>query len=338
MENTKPLHEILQERELTGPNFLTYTARPKAFERIETRSDLSPDGGKDTAILLTGSMVYEDHFTRDTIRLYRQHYPEALIILSTWDDEDKEYLNDLREDQVHVITNPKPVYPGVKDTEHIRIPFHEGLKEASVYGISRALRTAPSQRIYVPNVLYLLRNITQLFSLRNGEGQKDRLIASAFRTHKYLPFSISAMFMYGHIDDLLKYWDHEADSRSLPQTPDEEATVRSMSQSQPGCYFAKKYLAEIGAAVTEDSIQEHWRILAERFCLLDREMLDMYWHMPSDTVLHAAERRESNYAAVNSCSMRFNDWLILYHTQGHHPSAPEWILDMPWGEKLDFSI
>jgi len=327
--------ESLLEHELRCPDYLTYVARPKWVEHVETVSDLSPDGGEGTAIVMSGPMVYENHFTRDTLRLYRRHYPKALIILSTWDDEDREYLDDLRDDQVQVVTRPKPLNRGINNSEEGRIPFHAGLCEAKKRQINYVFRTGTAQRIHAPNILSFLHGLLETFPLKCDDKQKKRIIASSHGTQKYLPFCISAMFMYGNIDDLLAYWDDVPDTRApLPPPTDNVETCRMRAQTLTACYFATRYLKKIGVQIDANSIQDHWRILAERFCLLDREMLDSYWHVPVTSPFHATERREFPYTARSNQSIPFSEWLILYHTQGHHPSAPDWILDLPWGEKL----
>jgi hypothetical protein len=175
----------------------------------------------------------------------------------------------------------------------------------------------------------------ECFRLGTGGRQKKRILASSFKTHKYLPFSISAMFMFGHIDDLLMYWDDVPDTRKPPDVKIESETVRARIETLPGCYFATQYLKKIGVSFRPDSIQDYWKIIAEHFCLIDWETLDVYWYNPPLSRNHAIEHRTAQYVYARSRPITFQDWLILYHTQGNHPPAPEWILDRPDGGAMD---
>jgi len=310
--------ESLLEHELRCPDYLTYVARPKWAEQVETVSDLSPDGGEGTAIVIHGTMVYDDHFTRDTIRIYRRHYPEALIILSTWDDEDAEYLEDMREANVVVVTSPKPEYPGIGNSELLRVPAHAGVEEAVALGMTDVLITLSNHRLYAPNLVSFFRQLQDCFPLNETSKQSKRLIASAHGTHKHTPYCISPMVMFGSVADVLNYWDldTETNNRQLKNNKTDKNDEKTVANTRLD--FIRKqavqYLSRIDVTMRHDSIDDYWKFLATYFCLIDAQLTDLYCHFnDAEKITGKIDVRNRSYTANNSHTMSFAKWLIMYN-------------------------
>jgi hypothetical protein len=314
--------ESLTEQELRGPDFLTYVARPKHVEHIETWSDLSPDGGAGTAIIVHGPMVYESHFTRDTIRLYRKHYPKTLIILSTWDDEDDDYLEEMRDQQLRVIINKKPQHLGRGDSELTRIPSHAGIAEANARGVSHILLTRTDHRLCAPNLIEYFRSLQNCFPIDTALKQTERIIVSAYGTRKYIPFWFNAYVMFGHITDMSRYWDDVADLRSKPAAGPIANSIQWHLQNYHWHYFATKYLRKTEISFEASQLQDSWRVLTDLFCLVDKEMLDLYWKESADSRFLGQERRVNVYNMQIGQLMTFRDWFLLYQNKGRISSAP----------------
>src|SRR3989338_8302443 len=91
--------------------FITFHTRPIFTARM-------PYKGKETAedalcaIIIQGPIRREDNFTLETVKLYRQHYPAATVILSTWEDEDVSTFEPLRDGRFKIVLGKKPSYNG----------------------------------------------------------------------------------------------------------------------------------------------------------------------------------------------------------------------------------
>jgi hypothetical protein len=333
MEKEKTRDELITEtlQEHQGPDFLTYIARPKYAEQIDTYSDLSPDSGKDVAILVCGPMVYENHFTRDSIRLYRKYYPQALIILSTGEDEDADYLDDLQGPDVVVLKSRKPENSGRDDREWGRILIYTGVQEAVRREKMYCFRTPTSARAYAPNLLSYFRSLQDVFPLSSDYLQHKRLIFCGCGSLKYMPFCFSIFFQFGHVDDMSKYWE------GLAIFPDDipeggsETSIALRAETNMYCYFNIRYLRNIGMSFKPKSLRDSWRVMADLFCLVDYQMLDLASHISPENY---KEIREAIYQPRTSQMFSFRDWLILYQNRDRIDSAPEHILDMPLGELI----
>jgi hypothetical protein len=325
------LNEALEDIELSTGHFTTTISRPKYADNITTAFDLFPDNGADTAILVAGPMVYEDHFTRDSIRLYRRHYPKALIILSTGEDEDSEYLDDLQAPNVVVLKSRKPENPGIRNREWGRILNHAAVQEAANQQKMYCFRTNTHTRVYAPNLLATFRSLLASFPLDQDCLQRKRLIISSHGSFKYIPFGYSPMLMYGHIDDMLNYWDERVDPGTEVPANDTVPSISLHMKTDISCYFAVRYLQKIGLVFNPESLRDSWRALAEQFCMIDPEMLDLYMHATPKTY---KERRTAAYQARNNQMFSFRDWLILYQNRDRIESAPEHILHMPLGAEI----
>ncbi len=89
----------------------TYHVRPKKADDYEIdRVDLMLD--KKVCIILQGNICYKYNFTYETIKLYKKMYPNSIIILSTWNNEKKELVNEIKELGVYVIESELPTNNG----------------------------------------------------------------------------------------------------------------------------------------------------------------------------------------------------------------------------------
>jgi hypothetical protein len=314
--------ESLMEHELQGPDFLTYVARPINVENIKTWSDLSPDGGAGTAIIVAGAMVYENHFTRDTIRLYRKHYPEALIILSTWDDEDADYLDAIRDDKTLVAVGER-AKGGAGG--RVRAQVFAALQTSEERDITHALRTSTLHRLYAPNLIEYFKSLQRAFPLSADHSQKQRIITSNHVAAKYIPYYVNTTVMFGHMHDMLNYWVAPEGGHPLLPAVDYTARIMERSKIDPASYFTRNYLQSIGVKFNPESLRDSWRILAEQFCFVDCQTMDIFW---SGSNRWWDERMPlQQYAMRASQRWTFQSWLTLCMNPDRAKLAPEYIVN-----------
>ena len=90
--------------------FLSYSFRPK-LEKDTFKNIKFQNNSENTAIIIQGPVKNYENFVIETIKIYSKIFPEALLVLSTWEDEvNKSFLNNIKNfNKFHLIQNIKPI-------------------------------------------------------------------------------------------------------------------------------------------------------------------------------------------------------------------------------------
>ena len=314
-----------------GPDFLTLHRRAKSGATVPW-SVLTPPVPRGTtqncALVLQGPLRHEDAFTLESVRYYTQTMPGCLLIVSTWESEPAEALDALRSLGAVVVVSKQPSVGGAMNVNRQAKSALAGIVRARELGVEWVTKSRCDQRLCNPNVMPALRDLAAAFPLEDAGSQRARLIGTSLNTSRYCPFHFSDQFMFGHIADMERYWSFPEDPRDGPVKLD-NMTVRQMLEVTPEALLARSYLQRSGWAC-ETSLAAWWRVLAERFLIIDRELPDIYWpkYFP---------RRERHYECYEEIlgwtQMRFSDWLRLYTARGEAFAAPEHALDLAYDTK-----
>jgi hypothetical protein len=305
---------IYQIEEIAG-YFFTYHWRPINAEKVkinlEAFTKLPP-----TAIVVQGPILSERNFTRETLKIYRKNFPQAILILSTWDDEKAKTIEEIKEIGVEIILNKKPAYTGLGNINYQLTSSFVGINKAKELGAEYVLKNRTDQRMYDPNSLAFLYNLTKNFPVAAGYRQKKRIIGLDFATLKNRMHEIGDMLVYGQIDDMLIYW-------GIPlETPEYSAALKMetgkitagqrgpLKQSEfPICEkkLTVHFLESIGRTLTW-TFADSQQSLADHFCVVDADDLDLYWH---------------KYARLREHRRRFYDQSDFW--EKHRLSFAEWL-------------
>ena len=167
---------------------------------------------KKYAIVMQGQICKESDFTVNTLLHYKKIYPDAMIILSTWEDEDKNIIELLEKKGINCILNkypPKEMY-GRGNLNLQLINTLAGVKRAHENPeITYILKTRTDQRIYMVDFLNYFSNLLAAFPTRGlGKNIQERIVfmncegASAI----YYPFKLSDMLTFGSAADILNLY------------------------------------------------------------------------------------------------------------------------------------
>jgi hypothetical protein len=124
-------------------------------------------------------------------------------------------------------------------------------------------------------------------------------------------YGMSDTLNFGHIDDMLKYWDADLDTRLNIKSKVTESDIHPFEFAKYNVcevYLVTSFLEKIGAKINwtlEDSFKKY----AYHFCIIDQNSLDLYWG--KYTFLEQKWKRyseEVNYFE----ELTFNEWLLLY--------------------------
>lgn len=292
----KKLFDLL-ERPL--PYFFTFHLRPKKADKIGIVADKLLKYPR-VAIVMQGPIVYDENFTLETIKLYKKIFPEAIVILSTWDYEKAEYLEKIKSEKIELILSKPPVVKGAQNINFQLVSSLAGIEKAKSLGAAYALKTRTDQRIYNPNALEFLFNIITRFLPANGRAQKKRIVGVSLNTFKYRSYGLSDMNLFGDIDDLAIYF-------SATQDKDGE-NFRKVNAHYPEVYLSVSYLIRIGRQISWQ-LSDSWRAFADNFCIVDASSLDLYWNKYS----RMKEYKYLKYDEMkNDQEMSFLEWFNIY--------------------------
>ncbi|MBI2552432.1 hypothetical protein HYW17_04000 [Candidatus Uhrbacteria bacterium] len=249
------------------------------------------------AVVLQGPIVRDADFTLETIKFYRIIFPNTPVIVSTWDDEDAEYLDRLRKEGAEVLVNKKPAYRGPSNINFQITSASAGIQRAKDIGVDYVIKNRTDQRVYSPNSREFLLNLVKAFPLtHNYPLQKQRLANLCFATFKYKLYHASDTFIFGAIEDLLLYFDVAL----VSDQPRDKIFI-------PEHYLFSEFLKRIGRTL-KGTLEDSWATYAEHLVIADQASLDLYWHKPK----RHREYPEREYHRNENRLVYFSEWLNLY--------------------------
>ncbi len=309
----------------SNKNFITYHQRPQRTLSILTSSHLEPSLPK-LAIIVQGPIITSNEFTYETTKLYKQHFPNATIILSTWSSEKQSCVSKFENLGITILLNEMPEYPGVSNINLQIISSKEGIKKAKELGVEYVIKTRTDQRMYAPNIECFLFNIINTFPLKSEiVKQKKRIVGLSLNTFKYRMYGLSDMFTYGHIDDLLLFWNLPLDMRifNINEIETANKSLRSFAQLRIcEVYLTTEFLKNVDFKL-EWSLKNSWKAYSNHFCVIDKESIDLYWGKYG--FLHD-HWKKYEYTINVFEELSFKEWLNLYNNQ-NCSFAPEEVLE-----------
>ncbi len=158
---------------------------------------------------------------------------------------------------------------------------------------------------------------------------RSRLVATSMNTFKYRPYSVSDMFLFGALDDMVLYWDVPLDDREECVLADDSILAWSKGRYAEA-YFAINFLNRIGHEVGW-TLADSWDVYSRYFCVIDRESVDLFWLKYN---WEDGGRWRSSSHIRTSAELTFRDWLNLHSGAPTRYAPPEAVL----AEKFDAII
>ena len=293
-------------------HFISIHLRPRKFSKRVLKSDYESYGKykSEWCILLQGPIISKHSFTLQTLVLYRYVYPNARIILSTWREELKKLdQNKLVELKVDLLLNTKPEYVGVSNINLQLVSTSAGLNFASDYGVKYVLKTRTDQRVCKSLDFFgHMHNLQINFPISNDK-MENRLIIASTNSFKSRLYGVTDMYMFGNISDMKLFWQipPEEKSEMLPQVNTDP--VYFISNRQAEGYLVNHFFESIGFSPSWASEDSHY-FLAQFFCVVDKEQLDLFWLKYERFIESFAFFRQND--AKNWERFEFADWLKAY--------------------------
>ena len=195
--------------DLTFNNYLTYHLRPKFSKdfNLESTCEIS----EKFAVIIQGPIEENADFLKNTIKIYKKIFKNSLIIISTWESENKELIKELHDENIHIILNDDSVIKKSRSNINKQIiSTNVALNFAKNQNIKYCLKTRTDQRIYNNNLETFLISIINTFPVKNNNLTKSRLVVLPIGTRKYFLYHLSDLTMFGETNDLIEYWNEES--------------------------------------------------------------------------------------------------------------------------------
>ena len=260
-----------------------------------------------TAIVIQGPFVERDSLTFNTISLYRRTMPNARLILSTWDDLSSENQSAVESLDVRVVTGSPPEIPGPQNLNCQILSTRRGIEEAKRLGCVYTMKTRTDTRIHMPGPDRFCRDLLTHYPVAASTTQTKRIIVLDFATRLYVPYHPSDIMMFGATDDLLQYWSRELCGPDLTFEVRKEFDAM-LRQATPEVVMCRDYIRRTGEQVDHD-LRQWWRLLADRFLVIDRDMIDLFWPKYNYNV---DQRLGMTWDTSNMALCHFAHWMQIY--------------------------
>lgn len=295
----------------TREDFFSYHLRSKNTNKIIDDSIKIKEKLGRVGIILQGPIQYEDNFTYETLKLYKNIYPNSEIILSIWKDEKKDEINRIKNIEVVVLENDKPETGGFINLNYQIVSTKNAVLKAKELGCKYILKSRTDIRIYETGVDKFLISLLKSFPT-NSLKQEQRIIGIDINTHKY-GIGISDIFQFGTIEEMEKMWN--VDLVRKVTTMEEYLKFEKSSTAIDRfnfefaeCYLMKKYLLK-NEIQLESKLESYYKVLKDNFIIIDSSMINMYWNK----YLGDEYKEWKNYDKfIAISSMTFKDWLTIY--------------------------
>lgn len=273
---------------------------------LNNKTELIDD--RDLVFIFQGPIVYPTCLWQG-IRAYRRIFPNAQIILSTWnrEDLDSEYLQSIKVDTVF----PEP-------------PANLGVLGVNrqIVGVSAAIESIQSCRRHDGTTVFKLRTdyfprkpgdlYRLLKSLENIFG-RHRIWGVDINTKKNVPFSFSDIMNCGSYEKMRLYWagDDLNESRAnridfISSTDNGRNIDKIVALGTPETHLACNYLKRLGYSINANSLSEYHVILAKEFGILDADHVGLAFD--KYTVIRSGS---SQFASPASETISFVDWISM---------------------------
>ena len=235
--------------------------------------------GSNLAIVLQGPIINEGKLTLKIVKNYMARYPDAQIILSTWESTPIEYLKNFRVlhelGHLKLILNQEPQSKSIFNVNHQISSSIAGLT-AALDNQEFAIKTRTDQLCASPLFLKHLETVWNEYG-RSPTGT-ERIVISSLNTFAFRLYGASDMFQFGKTKKLIEYWNQEHDLReksdiaNASPTLHEEALKRVAEVYLNTNYFKK--IKNLGAAF---DLEESLGFLSEYFVVIDQESVSHLW-------------------------------------------------------------
>jgi hypothetical protein len=149
------------------------------------------------------------------------------------------------------------------------------------------MKTRSDQRVYDGFAYSFLRELLDKYPCFADKGnQKNRIVSvNGSWEQAFECYWIQDFFFFGTTEDILNYFDAPYDDRNIHSPKDylvangmEKFSIEDHLQLRvPEIYLTKNYLERQGE-ILDDSVENSWNIIRERFLVIERSEIKLFWN------------------------------------------------------------
>ena len=295
--------------DLTLNNYLTYHLRPKLSQDFDLESTC--EISEKFAVIIQGPIKENSDFLKHTLKIYKKIFKNSLIIVSTWEDENKELIEELHDENIHIIlSDDKEIKKSRSNINKQIISTNVALNFAKTQNVKYCLKTRTDQRIYNNNLETFLISLLKTFPVKENKLIKSRILVPPMGTFKFFLYHLTDLMMFGETQDLINYWDKESYDVGLKKMGlNEKKFFINDTPLCPETFLCSRFIGKIEDNVVWD-LENWWRCLRDYFCIIDNSSLDSLWFKYEWEVEY---RYLKTYSDKISRTVDFHEWLSLYN-------------------------
>jgi len=295
--------------DLTLNNYLTYHLRPKLSQDFDLESTC--EISEKFAVIIQGPIKENSDFLKHTLKIYKKIFKNSLIIVSTWEDENKELIEELHDENIHIIlSDDKEIKKSRSNINKQIISTNVALNFAKTQNVKYCLKTRTDQRIYNNNLETFLISLLKTFPVKENKLIKSRILVPPMGTFKFFLYHLTDLMMFGETQDLINYWDKESYDVGLKKMGlNEKKFFINDTPLCPETFLCSRFIGKIEDNVVWD-LENWWRCLRDYFCIIDNSSLDSLWFKYEWEVEY---RYLKTYSDKTSRTVNFHEWLSLYN-------------------------
>ena len=295
--------------DLTLNNYLTYHLRPKLSQDFDLESTC--EISEKFAVIIQGPIKENSDFLKHTLKIYKKIFKNSLIIVSTWEDENKELIEELHDENIHIIlSDDKEIKKSRSNVNKQIISTNVALNFAKTQNVKYCLKTRTDQRIYNNNLESFLISLLKTFPVKENKLIKSRILVPPMGTFKFFLYHLTDLMMFGETQDLINYWDKESYDVGLKKMGlNEKKFFINDTPLCPETFLCSRFIGKIEDNVVWD-LENWWRCLRDYFCIIDNSSLDSLWFKYEWEVEY---RYLKTYSDKISRTIDFHEWLSLYN-------------------------
>ena len=304
----------------TKSTYVSYQIKPKDTTEIPILSGL--EQSHSFAIVLQGPICIKDEMTYNTVRFYKQTYPYANIIISTWVDEAEENVKRLAELGTIIVRNEKPSNNGFWNVNYQIVSSLAGIKKAQELGCEFAVKTRTDQRVCKPFIFDTMLSSTQLFP-SVSEKQRSRIATlDGFGCGMFFPYHTCDFLYLGYTEDLIQLFsiplDLRVDDMNIRRNLN-YLTRHQLSEQMlpPEIYIMKHYCMDVLGFCCKDTVESYWHVVKNYLICYGMKDVDLMWDKYN--CLYDLNRytfsyygRSDSHDRLSTMCFDFFNWLNLY--------------------------
>ena len=141
--------------------YVTFSFKPKKIKNFKNLSEIANNDS--VGIVLQGPIGGGIDFLIETVKFYKQLYPECFLVISTWDNESAQNKLKLENVNIKVLYNNLPESLGYGNINAQILSTYNGINFLNSQGCKYIMKTRTDCRIFRPNAISYMINLLNVF-------------------------------------------------------------------------------------------------------------------------------------------------------------------------------